>query len=247
MTLKKMCAMWLSACTAVLFMIGRVQSQQKGTIVKSVYTDSVCATVPTNETHTQGMCSKLTVPGQMFTTTAACNSTHATLFVYNDGDCSKTVSPQTYPLNTCVSDGLTFARVTCYPYPEDKPIIQMLYADPNCTKSYGSIWIPEWNCLSNFNPPNQRMVCKSGESYAYFSDVTASDCSGTGTQEYVNPCTAPRPGLGGPGIYTRYTCPTPTTTSFSAATSLSMYLSSGGHMLSSVSVILTLLSTLVSP
>jgi hypothetical protein len=89
----------------------------------------------------------------------------------------------------------------------------MLYTDSNCTKSYGSLWVPEISCLSIFNPLNQKMVCTPGESYVYFNDVTTSDCSGTRTLEYVNPCTAPQASLGGHCIYTRYTCFTLTTTS----------------------------------
>ena len=194
----------------VVFMLHSAQSQQQGTIVRSTYTDSSCATVPTIETHTQGLCSQLSVPGQAWTTTGACNSTHATLFVYPDGDCHKSVAPQIYPLNSCVSDGTKFAKVTCYPYPENKPFKQVLYADSNCTKPYGTLWLPETNCLINFNPPNQKLVCKPGESAVYFNDINGADCSGTTVKEYVNPCTEPSSGVAGPGIYTRYVCLAPT-------------------------------------
>ena len=209
----------LKGIQIVVFMLHSAQSQQQGTIVRSTYTDSSCATVPTIETHTQGLCSQLSVPGQAWTTTGACNSTHATLFVYPDGDCHKSVAPQIYPLNSCVSDGTKFAKVTCYPYPENKPFKQVLYADSNCTKPYGTLWLPETNCLINFNPPNQKLVCKPGESAVYFNDINGADCSGTTVKEYVNPCTVPSSGVAGPGIYTRYVClaPTPAVTTSSSS------------------------------
>jgi hypothetical protein len=219
--------MALTAVFLILF-AGHVQSQMlqpggPGTVTRSYYADSSCSGNPTTtQNMIQGLCIAISVPGQPWSSTVACNSTHATIFFCPDGLCSETVTLVACPLDACVRNGnvLDWVKVKCNPWDAAKAntTMQIMYAEAACTMPLATVAVQDLPyCYLVMNPPSYKMVCNTGDTVATAYEYGATSCAGASSGTKANQCKLTNP-ITTPGYYTRYTCVTPKASQSSQST-----------------------------
>ncbi len=201
----------LSLSILLLIAAGHVCSQE---IVKSEYPDQSCSGSPSaTETHIMGICTQAF--GQKWSSTAACNSSYATIFFYPESNCGEVVYPKYYPVNTCFLDSaaLKYFKVQCESYNTYFPnkLKKILYADAQCKLPLGALSQTDSGlCESNSNSgaPAYKVVCNTGSAASVFQEYNGPTCSGVKVKDFDGPCRS-IPSAYTPGYYLKYACSMP--------------------------------------